>query len=203
MISITRPIPKIDETLDSENIVDELNSRLKLLEVNIEDVTYLSFKKVINYYESLVNISPRERNSELYGLTSLYAMLLLNATYDAAIKEIFRSHLSLALNDRYQVHEYLETIINKKIINRNMTNIKHGTVKETFQFEIDTRDGLLQQSIATINDLIKTRNDIAHGLDPQCLDPQSKGHNDLLKAIESVLYYLICYSDAVLSKFTN
>ncbi|PFW06595.1 HEPN domain-containing protein [Bacillus cereus] len=196
MITVTRPIPKIDETLDSENIVDELNGRLKLLEDCIEDVTYLSFQKVIKYYETLANIPPIERNNELYGLTSLYALLLLNATYDEAIKEIFRNHLSVALNDRNNVHEYIENIINKKILNRYMTNIKHGTVKETFQFEIDTQDAFLQQSIATINDLIKTRNDIAHGL-----DPQSKGHNDLVKAIESVLYYLICYSDAVISKF--
>jgi hypothetical protein len=198
MTTLTRPIPKIDETLDSENIVDELNSRLRLLEDYIEDVTYLSFQKVISYYESLVNIPPIERNNELYGLTSIYAMLLLNATYDVAIKEIFRSHLTKALDDRSGVHEYIETIINKKILNRYMTNIKHGTVKDTFQFEINTLDGLLQQSISTINDLIKTRNDIAHGL-----DPQTKGHNDLLNAIESVLYYLICYSDAVLNKFTT
>jgi len=104
--------------------------------------------------------------------------------------------ISEALSDKHKVHEYIENIINKKILNRHMTNIRYGTVKETFQFEIDTQDALLQQSIASINDLIKTRNDIAHGL-----DPQSKGHNDLLKAIESVLYYLNCYSDAVINKF--
>lgn len=196
MITVTKPIPKIDETLDSENIVDELNGRLKLLEEHIDDVTYSSFQKVIKYYEKLANTPPLERNSELYGLTSLYALLLLNATYDEAIKEIFRNHLSVALNDRTPVHQYLKNIIDKKILNKHMTNIKHGTVKETFQFEIDTHDAFLQQSIATINTLIKTRNDIAHGL-----DPQSKGHDDLLKSIESVLYYLVSYSDSVINKF--
>nr|WP_285841700.1 MAE_28990/MAE_18760 family HEPN-like nuclease [Psychrobacillus sp. MER TA 171] len=141
-------------------------------------------------------MSPVERDSEVYGLTSTYALLLLNSTYDVAIKEIFRKTFGKALSLQNNIQKYIGEMIDRKILNRYMTNIKHQQVKDTFALEIDVRDAELQTSISVINELISTRNKIAHGL-----ETSSKGHNDLEISLRSVIYYLNWYCDELLKRF--
>lgn len=182
--------------LDNDTEVQALKSRITFLESLIEDTTFDSFYKIIGYYENLLNMDIQERGSELYGLMSTYGLLLLNSTYDISIKEIFRSIFKISLSDKPDIEGYLSNIIDKKILNQYMTNIKHETVKNTFAVSLDIHDARLQQSTNTINDLIKTRNTIAHGL-----ETASKGHNDLYEALDSVIIYLEWYSNQLKLKF--
>ena len=186
-----------------ETLIDDITEEIKILTSNIsflkglvEDVTYDSILKVLEYYEGLLRMNRDERVSEVYGLTSTYALLLLNSTYDVAIKEIFRHTFKKALLTENNIQTYIGEIIDRKILNRYMTNIKHNQVKDTFALEIDIRDAKLQSSISIINELISTRNKIAHGL-----ETSSKGHNDLKVSLTSVTYYLNWYSNELHKRF--
>ncbi|WP_342499303.1 HEPN domain-containing protein [Bacillus sp. FSL W7-1034] len=183
----------IDEITEK---IEDLKKEISFLNGLVEDVTYDSFGRVIDYYESLLRMTSGERAQSIYGLTSTYGLLLLNSTYDVAVKEIFRKRFSNSLNDRQNIQYYLGEIIDNKILNKHMTNIKHKQIKDTFSLSIDNQDSELQRSITIINDLIETRNKIAHGL-----ETSTKGHNDLIQALKSVVYYLNWYSDELLGKF--
>jgi len=186
-------IPILDEV--TEEII-KMKSDISFLKSLVEDVTYDSLLKVIEYYEALLRMSRTERSSEVYGLTSTYALLLLNSTYDLAIKEIFRKTFGSALATQSNIQKYIGEIIDRKILNRYMTNIKHNKVVETFALINDGKDAKLLSSINIINELIKTRNNIAHGL-----ETSSKGHNDLQVSLTSVIYYLQWYCSELLNRF--
>ncbi|WP_214701377.1 MAE_28990/MAE_18760 family HEPN-like nuclease [Exiguobacterium sp. s57] len=183
-----------DET-DSDQI-DELFEKAKFLETLVEDLTYDSLLSVIEYYQKMIKMTAQERSSEVYGLMSTYGLLLLNSTYDAAIKEIFNCIFDNSMRHQPTVKLYLSEVLNKNILNNNMTNIKHKKIQDKFTLKQDGKDALLLQSIASINDLIATRNSIAHGL-----SPSEKGHNDLYQSLWAVLHYLEWYSTQLNSKF--
>lgn len=95
--------------------------------------------------------------------------------------------------------DYLTDVIDTKILNRYMTNIKHDVVKKSLKVSLsqnDNRNAELQNAISSINDLIEARNNIAHSI-----EVNNKGHNDLKEAIESVIYYLDWYCIALKKKF--
>lgn len=193
----------VDEEIDlsSDSITEEIQGLLNdisFLQDIVDEVTYDSFTKVINYYQALLRMSQSERRSDYYGLTSTYALLLLNSTYDVAIKEVFRKKFENALLNELNIQQFIGGIIDRKILNKYMTNIKHEHVKKTFELEIDNTDPEIQNSIRIINDLIDTRNKIAHGL-----ETSSKGHNDLKQSLISVIYYLNWYSAEIENKLTR
>lgn len=183
------------EESDLEQI-KELFEKAKFLETLVEDLTYDSLLSVIAYYEKMVKMSAQERSSEVYGLMSTYGLLLLNSTYDAAIKEIFNCIFDNSMRHQPSIKLYLSEVLNKNLLNHNMTNIKHKKVKEKLTLNQEGNDALLLQSIEIINDLIATRNSIAHGL-----SPSEKGHNDLYESLRAVLHYLDWYSTQLNSKF--
>lgn len=192
-------VDKTELPVEADDItqeIDDLKRQIIFLKELVEEATYDSFIKVINYYVELLRMDTNERSSSVYGLTSTYGLLLLNSTYDVSIKEIFRKRFSNALADKNIIQSYISGIIDNKILNRYMTNIKHKNVKDTFALAVDTNDAKLQRSIKVINDLIDTRNKIAHGL-----ETSTKGHNDLISALESVIYYLNWYNEQLLNKF--
>lgn len=183
---------------DVKDEISELRKKIVAFKPLLDEVTYDSFFKVIDYYEGLLAMDSEERMTSVYGLTSTYALLLLSSTYDVAIKDIFRNQFSIILADKQNIQKYLSKIIDTKILNRYMTNIKHDSVKKTFAVATDTSDPKLQRCIGVINELIETRNKIAHGL-----EPSSKGHDDLRDGLESVIYYLKWYISAIENNFNN
>ncbi|MGK4115703.1 HEPN domain-containing protein [Lysinibacillus capsici] len=196
VVSDGQEVPPSTDDIDLE--IDKLKNDISFLEEIIDEVTYDSFIKVIKYYERLLRMNQAERTSDNYGLTSTYALLLLNSTYDVAIKEVFKKKFESALLQQNSLQQYIGGILDRKILNRYMTNIKHKLIKETFGLVVDTQNARLQYSISIINDLIETRNKIAHGL-----ETSSKGHHDLNESLISVITYLKWYSTELEKKFTE
>ncbi len=179
---------------------ETLITQLVPIKEYIKEETYDAFIRIINYYDELESMNHRERGTQEYSLTSAYALLLLNSTYDLSIKEIYREILKKSLSVEDSTLIYLTDVINTRILNRQMTNIKHDVVKNSLKIslsEADTRDSILQNSIHAINTLVEARNNIAHSI-----EVSNKGHNDLKEALLSVLYYLNWYSVALKGKFS-
>lgn len=186
---------------DSVYCKDDLVDKLIPIKSYIQDDTFDAFNRIIDYYFELENMKPMSRGTSEYNLTSAYALLLLNFTYDLSIKEIYRCILKASFSDQPTTIDYLADVIDTKILNRYMTNIKHDVVKKSLKINLtpeDTQDAVLQQAIRTINDLVDARNNIAHSI-----EISSKGHNDLKEALESVIYYLTWYCNTLRIKFST
>lgn len=189
-----------DNTLTEEVCKEEIYLIQLLNEFRdvIQQETYDSFLLVINYYLDLIQMKNIDRNSELYSLKCIYSLLQLSATHDVAVKEIFLNSISNELIEKTKLNNYIGGVLKGNLANRYFTNIKHDGVKNKLNIKAENVTADIQQCINEINELINTRNSIAH----EIIITQ-KGHNDVRIALVSVLKYLKWYRNELKKKITE
>lgn len=168
--------------------LESFKKTLEGLEEKLEEEVFESIEKVIISYEKLEKMTSKERLEDIYNLTVSYNLIVLCASYDASIKSIYMNHLLEKLQTSKQsTKRHIEEIYNLKIFTKRFTNLKQSVIKNNLNIKAPSmgEERKVHQAITRINDMIETRNKIAHEVNHDI-----KGHNDLKEAIEAVLIYL-------------